>query len=341
MQQEFAKRYVEEMKKQPELAADIAWCLQAIGKPAVPFLSPLYDYAEFAPRMAALEAGAALDDPKVVPALRDLASTGPPGFRAKAIRLMGDMPGSPKINLALREMVNAPELDVRVAAYEALAARNDPTVERVIVGDDPLKPKFFLDSVPSTEPMIYITQQGQPRIVVFGGAPGHTPLKLARPMIVSAWSDRLMLTAENENSPIRVRYQDTKTNTVLQQQVPDNAAQFIQFLAHKPTPEQPNPGLSFTYSEVVGAIYEVTRQKGLQVAFATEQDRLGAEVYAAANATTVEDRPETSDAVRGPEKPVVFKPTKPTDTETAVAPGADGGRRPSLVVPLNQPKAKN
>jgi hypothetical protein len=138
-----------------------------------------------------------------------------------------------------------------------------------------------------------------------------------------------------------VRYQDTKTNTVLQQQVPDNAAQFIQFLAHKPTPEQPNPGLSFTYSEVVGAIYEVTRQKGLQVAFATEQDRLGAEVYAAANATTVEDRPETSDAVRGPEKPVVFKPTKPTDTETAVAPGADGGRRPSLVVPLNQPKAKN
>lgn len=341
-QQEFAKRYVEEMKKQPELAPDIAWCLRAIGKPAVPFLAPMYDYPEFTPRMAALEAGAALDDPKAVPALRELASSGPPGFRARAIKLMGDMRGSPKISLALREMVNAPELDVRVAAYEALAARMDPTIDRVAVGDDPLRPKFYLDTVPANDPMIYVTQQGQPRIVLFGGAPGREPLKLTKPLIVSAWSDRLMLTAENERTPIRLMYRDTRTNTLVQQQVPDSAAQFVQFLAHKPTPEDPAPGLNFTYSEVVGALYEVHHQKGIPAVFAREQDRLQAEVILAANATRVEDRPETADAARAPDKPVVYLPNKPTQPEIdAAQTPATGGKRPSLVVPLNQPKGKN
>src|SRR5205823_5814570 len=144
-------------------AEDIAWCLRAIGKPAVPFLTPMYEYPEFGPRMAALQAGAALEDPKVVPALREMALSGPAGFRARAIKLMGEMPGSPRINLALREMVNAPELDTRIAAYEALAARMDPTVERTAVGEDPARPKFYLDTVQAAAPLIYITQQGQPR----------------------------------------------------------------------------------------------------------------------------------------------------------------------------------
>ena len=58
--QDFAKRYVEDLKVNPAMSAQLCSCLKAIGKTAVPFLASMYDYPEYSPRMAALEAGAFL-----------------------------------------------------------------------------------------------------------------------------------------------------------------------------------------------------------------------------------------------------------------------------------------
>ena len=56
-------------------------------------------------------------------------------------------------------------------------------IRRQSIGADPQNPKFILDLVPEGEPLIYITQSGLPRIVLFG-----SNLKLRRPMSVVAWS---------------------------------------------------------------------------------------------------------------------------------------------------------
>lgn len=349
--QDFAKRYVEELKANPSMARQLCGCLKAIGKTALPFLASMYDYPEYIPRMAALEAGAFHGDARVAPHLIELAKTGPASVRLQAIRLMMRLPRNPSIGLALFDLVNAPELEVRVAAYEAMSKRYDGIITSVPIGTDPRQPKFVLETVPSDDPMVYVTQQGQPKIVIFGGgwgspssmrSPGERPagaVSLQRPSMVTAWSDRFLLKSDCESCPVRMLYRNARTGETVQQTVSDKLADFVQYLAHKPTPEEPAPGLNMTYSEVVGLLYELSRQNAIAATFATEQDKLRAEIYEAAQATALNDRPEDSEAAD--DKVTVFKPNAPIPLRPidGSAPAEPGFEKPKIV-PLAKPAAK-
>lgn len=321
--QEHAKRYTEELKRQPGLAEELSWALQAIGKPAVPFLATMYDYPEFVPRMAALRAGAKLGDARTVPHLAEMARTGPTLFRLESIDLLGEMPPNPRVNTALRELLESSDLDVRVGAYEALRTRFDPAVRQYAASDN----KFILERVDAGEPMIYVTQQGKPRIVLFGEG-----LEISRPTLMSAWSDRLMLAADSAEDPVRIYFRDHRTGQVHQQRVPEAVDELVRFLAHKPSPEDPRPGLDMTYSQVVGALYEMHRHGVVDAAFATERDRLLAALLKAADETVIHDRPETTaEAAREREALLVYRPD---DAEIAERREARPAERGSLVVPL-------
>lgn len=337
--QEWACRYVEELKKQPELAEPLTWCLRALGDMAIRSgcLHPMYDYPESGPRLAALEVGARLGDPRVAPYLKDLALNGPTSIRAAVVELMADMVTNPQIGLTLRQLLDAPELDVRVAAYEALVKRGDPLIERRVIGSDVTRPRFYIDMVPARNPLIYVTQQGEPRIVLFGARPmgeAQETLRLSRPLMVSAWSNRFMLSADSPGAPIRLFYADPRTRPgvgrpLVLENVTDKLVDFIALLGHEVTPEDPAPGLDMTFSEVVGVLYEIQRQNGVSALFATETDRLGAEVYRAARSTVVEERPITAEAP----KPIVQY--APTDPQSAVpVPIVNTGEKRSLVKPL-------
>lgn len=317
--QEWACRYAEELKTQPELAEPLTWCLRALGDMSVRSgcLHPLYEYPAVAPRLAALEAGAELGDARVVPYLKELAESSPPTIRAAAIDLMGDMVSNPQVGLALRQQLDATELDIRVAAYEALAKRGDPLIERRTVGVDPSRPRFYLDLVPARNPLIYVTQQGEPRIVLFGGRPigeSAEPLRLKRPLLVSAWNNRLMLSAESITDPIRLFYAPDRPGRPIpptQMQISDKLVETIILFAHTTTPDDPAPGLDMTFSEVVGALYEIQRQGGIEAVFATEADRLGAEVYQASRGTVIEDRPLTTEGEDAARKVMTYAPKEP------------------------------
>lgn len=339
--QEYARRDVEYLKQYPVLADDIGQCLQAIGKSAVPFLPPMYDYPELAPRLAALRAGAKLGDPRTAPYLIELAKTGPAATRTEAIELLGRLSANPRINLALWELVDDRDLDVRVAAYEALAERNDWGIMRTEVDG-----RFEVDVVPAREGLIYVTQQGRPRIVAFGGggsgadpgAPGKpapTGLRLRRPLLVSAWDDRLMLAADGETDPVRLRYQDFRSGRTTTLTVADTLSKLTDLLGHKPTPEDDRPGLGLPYSEVVGALYELQRQGAVDAAFATERDKLQAGVLRASHMTTITERPEVTGQEPPPQPTITFRPEAADEAgaKAARTPGAP----PSLVVPLNPP----
>lgn len=347
--QEFAKAYTEELKVNPAAADQLCWCLKAVGKTAVPFLVPLYDYPEYAPRMAALEAGAFHGDARCVPHLVELAKGGPSALRTQSIKLLAKMPPNPTINVALRDMVSAPELDVRVAAYEALSDRQDPIITRVPIGEDKRQPKFVLESVPAADPMVYVTQQGEPRIVIFGGdvASQSSGVRVNKPTLVSAWKDgsgdRFILSAEGDRTDLRLYYRNGKSGEVVKQKVKEDLAEFVHYLAHKPTPEEPEPGLNFTYSEVVGALYEMSRQSGISATFATEQDKLRAEIFEAAQATALSDRPEASDGslTQPIAESKVFRPTEPAALPSAADPTRTGDHwQKPRIVPLTKPKAK-
>ena len=106
--------------------------------------------------------------------------------------------------------------------------------------------------------MVYVTQQGRPRIVIFGAGHGR-PLKFTKPLFVSMWSGRLMLNADDTSAPLRMRFVNSRTGRVLEREAPEDVVDFIRLLAHRTSPEDPSPGLDLSYSEVVGAIYELTR----------------------------------------------------------------------------------
>lgn len=348
--QEFARQYVEELKANPSLAGDIRWLMEALGKPALPFVASMYDYPEFGPRMSALAAGARLGDARAVGPLVELAKTGPANLRNDAIRLLGEMPKNPNIGMAMRELLDAPTLDTKVSAYEALRKQRDPLIVRVPIGSEQTGAKFTLELVPSAEPMIYVTQQGEARVVVFGGidpaarrsaaASGNAAkrgkyggLYVSKPMLLSAFNDRLMMAADSPGAEVRLRYTSSRDlKPIVMTRTPEDVGELIEFLARTTSPEEPRPGLGMTYSEVVGTLYEMTRQGAIAATFATEEDRLRAEIFEASRTTKLRDRPE-GEGDLGPDA-TVFEPQAPAALPS-VEPST--GERPR-VVPLSKPK---
>lgn len=159
-------------------------------------------------------------------------------------------------------------------------------------------------------------------------------MALNKPTLVTAWSDRFMLAADSPGTDLRVRYRNARTGRVITEKAPEELTAFIEYLAQQPTPEDPRPGLDFTYSEVVGAIYELSRQGGVSAVFATEQDKLRAEIYEAAQATALLDRPETTEP-DDPDAPqaeaLVFKPRTPTPLEGIGTPQPAGDWKPRII----------
>ncbi|MBX3377902.1 MAG: flagellar basal body P-ring protein FlgI [Phycisphaeraceae bacterium] len=370
--QEFAKRYIAAMKSQPSLADSMSWCLQALPqRAAVPFLRELYDSSEVRVRWAALRAGAALSDPLAAPMLKQMAQEGPASSRAEAVRLLGKLSAGPTVDTALRDQLDAKELTVRIAAYEALVDRAEsvqrrrlrehiqslpPAVRVARVVDESLATnrilelsgeslqgirrrviagKFILDIVPSGDPLLYITQRGRPRLVIFG-----EKLELRRPTMVSTWNDRLMLLADSPTDDPRIFYKwpdrvdefgDVIPGRAVVGKAPVDVAALAEFLAHSPSIEDPRPGLGLTYSEVVGALYAFQTGRAIPAAFAVEEDYEQARLFAQSNEAQVEDRPDTrkdAAAVR------VYE--APTDKPAPAAPTTPE----SMVVPLPQPTKK-
>lgn len=353
----YSRKYAQTLISQPYLAGDMSLCLEALGDRALPFISDLYDHPEAGPRLGALRAGAALGDARVVQHLRSIALDTESKFRTDAIALMSQIDNSILVDTTLRNLLDSSQLTVRVEAYEqlmdralrarrkrlaqVLASNNDgllvsssqvEALSRAYVPPDRLRgvsrvlveDSFFLDIIPYGEPLIYITQQNEPRIALFG-----EQLNLTKPLLASAWSDRLMLIAEDYSSPVRLYYRDDQTRTTsTMNEVPESLPELIELMAHAPTPEDPRPGLGFSYAQVVGALYQISEDKGVNAAFTTEQDRLLAELLGAVRSEEIAIRPESaqSDEVLVP----IDDPTNPVVGENE----AVRRERRTLLVPV-------
>lgn len=361
--EERSKRIVEAMKAEPTMADDLSYVLEGIGEKSLPFARSLYDYAEPVPRMAALRAGARLADARAATALRELAESGQGTQRLEAIALLAKIDGGPMVERTLQALLLSDELLVRVSAYEALVRRAERNqikrldsytranpdsdlsraspshlealathrlppgslqgVEREMVAG-----KFFLDIVPIGAPLIYVTQQGQPRIVLFGEDP-----RMIKPSTISAWNDRLLMVADTPNSSIRVMYKSSKDERPVTRTAPDTMRELILFLARAADPADPTPGLGMTYSEVVGALYAIQQAGGTNAQFATERDRLKGLILEAASGRQTKERPETPNE---PDDLILLKPASPSEH---LIPKPDTNEKPKIV-PLNPPAPK-
>lgn len=309
-----ARRYVETLKAEPAMSGELGSALLALGEPSLPFVRELYDYAEPAPRLAALMVGAKLNDPRSAAYLRELARSGTGIERLEAINLLGQVEAGPTVDVALRELMGEPELSVRVAAYEALAGRAEryhrarwaallrsehgtPQKPDALLGwgesglqgvqRRTISGKFLMDVVPAGNQLVYVTQQGRPRIVLFGKDQG-----LAAALTASVWNDRLLMRREPGEPDVSVQWR-SPDGRVEHLKFRATAPDMVEFLARSNEPGTERPGLGLTYSQVVGVLDAVQQAGGLAGALATEENRLKADLLAAANAGEIKQRPET------------------------------------------------
>jgi hypothetical protein len=266
----------------PADAMHASWRWRALGPRAVASLRDLYAHPDEQPRMAALRAGAWLNDALSAAPLVELARGGSTAARHEAIDLLAEMGVNPVIDQALREIVSDPDGQIRLAAYEALVARGDPSVKRFAVDD-----KFVVDVVDSSRPMVYVTLQGMPRLAIFNGA-----LAIGRPVTVSAWSKRFMIKGDPEEPTIEVYFRDTDALQGTVHDVNPSLAEFIRFLGHTPAAEQPLPGLGMSYGEVVGILHQIWRQGYLAADFEAEHDPIMAAMLKERPRLTPAERPE-------------------------------------------------
>ncbi|MFG0258833.1 MAG: HEAT repeat domain-containing protein, partial [Phycisphaerales bacterium JB041] len=322
--QERARTYTATLESNEVLRESMMWCLVALGDPSLPFVRELYEHRDPEVRMAALRAGSLLGDTRTAPALLEITAVGSASERNEAIALLGEIDGGPTIDLGLRELIETANLTTRIAAYEALATRAERAEYARLLTIEARRPdssgmartpqelaiisktripsstlqgiqrvtipgKFVLDVVPFGEPLVYVTQQGTPRIVLFGG-----DLQLSRPMLASAWDDRFMVIADSAGEPARLRYENYRTGQVrVVDEISSSLPSLIVFMATDPRPEDPEPGLGMSYSEVVGALHALYDAGATRAAFATETDKLMAELVEAARTGQVLERPET------------------------------------------------
>ncbi|MHC4415146.1 MAG: flagellar basal body P-ring protein FlgI [Planctomycetota bacterium] len=290
----------------PATARAASWRWQALGPRALPTVRDLYDTPEELPRLAALRAGANLNDPLVGPHLIDMAESGSADSRRQAIDLLAEMGLNPLIDRALRALLNDQDVEIRLAAYEALAQRRDPAIRRTAVDD-----KFVLDVVESDKPMVYITQIGLPVVAAFG-----RDLSINLPVTVSAWSRRFMIKGDLADERIEVYYRPPDATQGAVHRVTPDLATIVEFLGRSTSVERPEPGLGFSYSEVVGVLHQIWRQGYLDADFKAEQDRILAAIIRQEGQETMTERPEFTEGDLGPpEPPTSDEPESPSVSE--------------------------
>jgi len=279
-----AASLVRAIRRNPLDAEAASWRWQALGERALPIIQDLYDYPEELPRLAALRAGANLGDPNAIPFIIDIAKNGSSDSRADAIELLGRMPMQPQIDMALRELLNEEDVEIRLSAYESLLERNDPYLSRRKVDD-----KFVIDMIDSDKPLIYITQIGEPRIVLFGEP------KVTIPCFVRTWDNRLMLNADEGDEKIELYYRPHDGAQGIIKQIEPDLSDLAYFLGHTTDVDAPKPGLGLTYAQTVGAVHAIWSQDYIDADFKAEQDRILAEILDYAQDADVQDRPEFAD----------------------------------------------
>lgn len=150
-----------------ERARPVSLAWKMLGPNATPVLRKFYNHENKDIQTAALQSGAWLNDTQTVAPLQKIAEQGTPAERVWAARSLVVMTRSSEARKVVRDMLDDPDPEVRLGAYESLVMVRDTRVERLSVSDG-VSHKYYIDRVPSKYPMVYAIQGKELSIVIFG-----------------------------------------------------------------------------------------------------------------------------------------------------------------------------
>lgn len=297
-----ARELVKVLREQPSERRDVVAAWRALGKTVQTVLREVFEN-EAEPlelRLAALEAGAWLEDERAGRYLAELAQHPDWLVRARVAAATVFLPSSraggapgyrsaPPALTALKQLLDDEDKRVRLTAYESLASIHDGSVlKRFAVKGRNGQVKFVIDQVPAEKPLVYFTQEDAPRVVIFG-----PDLGFAAPVVARLWNNRLMVRVDGENHAVKVYHQPRGRSGQVLEAYP-SVATLAYLLGHGPRVEDEQEGLDLSYTEVVDALHRLCREGHIPAPVEVRVSQLAAEVAAAQTTQGGDFRPETS-----------------------------------------------
>ena len=300
-----AQRLGERLIEDPGRAPSVTLAWEALGPAAGEVLRGFYPHPDVRVALAALRAGAALGDEAASPRLRDLTAHDDPAVRAQVADAFIGLPDSRYGAQALRTLLDDPVTEVRVAAYEAMVASGNVStarlpaagfaVQRVEISGEDGTLKMVIDTVPVRDPLVYVTQDLYPRLVIFGPDPGFPA-----PSAGAVWDGRLQVVRGTDAArPARMLYQrpeiedGERVMKSSQHEFVPTLATLAYVLGHRWTGENdPQLGFDLTYGEVVDAVYRLAQDAGVDTPVQIDRG-LFTRLLEGTRPDTPDERPET------------------------------------------------
>lgn len=273
-------------------ADDIALTWEAMGRSILPVIREHYTSADPVLQMAALKAGAGVGDTQSLEPLKSIAA-GEGGRRCEQAtvllgRLLTAKRGSPQIVVPLRKLLDHDDPLVRLAAFDALAAVDDPTIQRF-----GFEGKMEMAQVRCEKPLIYATRSGPPRLIIFNDRLGFD-----QPMLFSMWDNRFMLrTDASGDTKLNVFYKRPGQRRPTVEAIPATVPYLTGIMAYQPKTQlvTESPGLGFSYSRIVSILHRMTERGHIDAKLVMQQDTLADRINRLRISDTPLERPDTAD----------------------------------------------
>ena len=320
--------------KNKRFSRDVAYAWEGMGKSVISVIKSAYGHSRPSVALAALRAGSNLKDVNTVQPLEDLIVTAnDPKVVQECVEILGSLllqyRGHPRISQTLRKMLEHEDALVRMATYHALAKAGEPVIRRIVYPN-----KFAMDLVPSDKPMIYVTQQGPPHLVLF-----DSQIQFRFPVLLGLWNNRFMLMGEKPDAPLRVRYRNDRTRASATHEVAPYLANLVHAMSSKELGgEVTQDGFDLGYSEVVSAVYAMSKRGVIDAPFMLQPSDLVQRVSRSERMATTGPRDETAnqteqwlslpESERGESPEPTLPPATPTRPESEPVPTPTPIERP-------------
>ncbi len=162
--------------------------LEAVGNEAIPILKDGLQANELEARFRAAESLAYLNDSSGVAVLKEVADK-EPAFRAYALAALSTLTDGDAI-IALRELLNHPDIEVRYGAFRALSINSPGDTDVISKKVDSGFTMHLINS--ESEPVIHVSRRRKPEVVFFGA-----DQKFSAPLFLRAGHDVLIQCPEN------------------------------------------------------------------------------------------------------------------------------------------------
>ena len=250
------RQLAEEALKPDAPLQDITYAWEGLGESALPTMLPLMSDPHPEVAFAAARAAAFLDDSSSLTALMQIAQDSHNSFQLSAVRTLGALPPTQQINQMLRQLLNLPSAQVRIAAYQALAHNKDPFIFTRVIKD-----RFVLDIVPSEGPtLVYATRTGIPRIAIIG----HQ-VNIQTPLMMSLMDGRLTIASQPDSKDLAIFFRGPASSGGLQAVSAPELAELIARMAGEGTEQEKQKPLDFSYSEILAVLQNLADRQYLLV----------------------------------------------------------------------------